>query len=174
MKTLAESLFDKDIVSSSLPYEKLLRGRISKNDILFFIEGIEDGIFTNIKNPTFYKWCKDFWNKEVGDRHDEILKVGYYAWNPKNDITLEALDWIKPSKIHDKVVYNDAMYANSLDVSWGWWGKEEKWNNIIEWILVTEKSGVGYNTYLLANRKEYDEIDQQIIHKLIQILSKVK
>ena len=174
MKSLQESLFDPNLVSQKLPWEKLLKGRISKNDILFFIEGSEDGIFTNIKNPTFYKWCKDFWNKEVGDRHGEISKVGYYTWNQKNDISQEALDWIKPGKIHDNVCWNDAMYANSLDVSWGWWGKEEKWNNIIEWILVTEKSGVGYNTYLLANRKEYDEVDQQIIHKLIQILSKVK
>ena len=174
MKSLKESLFDSDLVSQNLPYEKLLKGRISKDDILHFIAGSYEGDFINIKNPAFHAWCNDFWDKEVGNKPGEISRIGYYTWNPKNDITLEALEWIKPGKIHDKVHWNDAMYANSLDVFWGFWGNEKKWDNITEWILVTQKSGAGYNTYLLANRKEYDEMDQQIIHKLIQILSKVK
>ena len=180
MKSLQESLFDSDLVSQKLPYEKLLEGRISKDDILFFIEGSYEGdfIFTNIKNPAFRMWCHDFWNKEVGDKRIgnisrvEISRIGYYTWNPKNDITREALDWLKPGKIHNKVVWNDAMYANSLDILWGFWGEKDKWNNITEWILVTEKSGVGYNTYLLVNRKEYDEIDQAVIHKLIETMAK--
>lgn len=173
MKSLKESLFDPNLVSQKLPYEKLLKGRISKNDILFFIEGNDDGTFMNIKNPVFHKWCCNFWNKEAEDKRDsDILKAGYYTWNSKSDITLEALDWIKPGKIHDKVYWNDAMYANSLDVSWKFWGDEKKWGNITEWILVTEKSGVGYNTYLLVNRKEYDEMDQAIIHKLIETIAK--
>ena len=177
MKSLQESLFDNDLVTQELPAQKLLKGRISKDDVLFFIEGLEgsyEGDFINIKNPVFLKWCREFWNKEVGDKNGDVLRVGYYAWNPKNDITLEALDWLKPGKIHDKVHWNDAMYANSLDVFWGFWGDEKKWNNITEWVLVTQKRGSGYNTYILVNRKEYDEIDQQIIHKLIQIVSKVK
>jgi len=164
---MTESLFDKDLATRELPYQKLLKERISKDDILNFIEGSYGR--DNIKNPTFRNWCHDFRNKE-GD----ILGVGFYAWNPKNDITLDALDWIKPGKIHDKVHWNDAMYANSLDVYWSFWGKEGTWDNITEWVLVTQKSGEGYNTYILVNRKEYDEIDQQIIHKLIQIVSKVK
>lgn len=174
MKSLKESLFDRDLISKELPYEKLLKGRISKDDVLFFIEGSYNGDFINIKNPSFYKWCKGFWNKEVGDKNSDILSVGCYTWNPKNDVTREALDWIKPGKIHDNVHWNDAMYANSLDVFWGFWGKEETWDNIIEWVLVTQRTGAGYNTYILVNRKEYDEMDQQIIHKLIQIASKVK
>ena len=175
MRSLKESLFDSDIISQNLPYEKLLKGRISKNDVLIFIEENYEGDFINIKNPVFRKWCDDFWNKEVGDKHGgEILRVGYFTWNQKSDISQEALDWIKPGKIHDNVCWNDVMYANSLDVNWYWWGKEKQWDNIIEWILVIEKRGAGYDIYLLANRKEYDEMDQQIIHKLIQILSKVK
>ena len=172
MKSLKESLFDDDLAVQELPYEKLLKGRMSKDDVLFFIEASYDGGFNNIKNTTFRNWCNDFWNKEVGDKKDDILRVGYYTWNPKNDITLEALDWLKPGKIHNKVHWNDAMYANSLDVFWGFWGDEKKWDNIIEWTLVTQKSGVGYNIYILANRKEYDEIDQQIIHKMIETISK--
>ena len=180
MKSLQESLFDTDLATRELPAQKLLKGRISKDDVLFFIEGSYEGDFINIKNPVFLKWCREFWNKEVGDKstlfksNNDILRVGYYTWNPKNDITLEALDWIKPGKIHDKVHWNDAMYANSLDVSWEWWGKEGTWDNITEWTLVTQKGGPGYDIFLLANRKEYDEIDQMIIHKLIQIVSKVK
>lgn len=176
MKSLKESLFDSNLVSKELSYEKLLKGRISKDDILFFIEGSYEGDyegdFINIKNPKFLKWCHDFWDRGVENKNGEILRAGYYTWNPKNDITQEALDWIKPGKIHNKVVWNDAMYANSLDVNWDWWGKEQQWNNIIEWVLIIEKSGAGYNTYLLANRKEYNEIDQAIIHKMIEILAK--
>ena len=172
MKSLKESLFDSDLVSQEHPYEKLLKERISKDDVLFFIEGSYKGDFMNIKNQTFRGWCNDFWDKEVGDKREDYSRVGYYTWNPKNNITLEAFDWIKPGKIHDKVHWNDAMYARSLDVFWGFWGKEGTWDNIIEWVLVTQKSGSGYNTYLLANRKEYDEIDQQIIHKLIKIIAK--
>lgn len=172
MKSLKESLFDSDLVSKELPYEKLLKGRISKDDILSFIEGSYEGFFMNIKNSKFRKWCNDFWNREVGDKNGEILQVGYYTWNPKNDISQEAIDWLKPGKIHNNVVWNDAMYANSLDVSWEWWGKEQQWNNITEWILVTQKKVSGYDTYLLANRKEYTEFDQAIIHKMIEILAK--
>ncbi len=171
---MTESLFDNDLTTRELPYQKLLKGIISKDDILNFIEGSYEGDFLNIKNPVFLKWCHEFWNKEVGDKNGDILRVGFYAWNPKNDITLDALDWIKPGKIHNKVHWNDAMYANSLDVYWSFWGKEGTWDNITEWVLVTQKSGEGYNTFILVNRKEYDEIDQQIIHKLIQIVSKVK
>lgn len=171
MKSLKESLFDNDLVSQKLPYEKLLKGRISKDDILNFIEGYYEGENFNIKNPKFRKWCNDFRSKEVEDRQ-RILSACYWVWNPKNDITQEAIDWLKPGKIHNKVVWNDAMYANSLDVSWEWWGKEQQWNNIIEWVLIIEKSGGGYNTFLLANRKEYDEMDQLIIHKMIEILAK--
>lgn len=170
MKSLKESLFDSNLVSKELPYEKLFKGRISKNDIVNFIrEYYYKDNFTNIKNPIFFKWCNDFWNKKA-KRY--ILSACYWVWNPKNDISQEALDWIKPGKIHNKVVWNDVMYANSLNVNRGWWGKEQQWNNITEWILIIEKNGTGYDTYLLANRKEYDEIDQLIIHKMIEILSK--
>lgn len=172
MKTLKESLFDDDLVTKKLPYEKLLNGRISKDDVLFFIEGSYEGNFKNIKNPVFLEWCHDFWGREVDNKKGGILRVGCYTWNPKNDITHEAFDWIKPGKIHDKVHWNDAMYANSLDVFWGFWGEEKTWDNIIEWMLVTEKSGVGYNTYILVNRKEYNEMDQKIIHKLIETIAK--
>lgn len=171
MKSLKESLFDSNLISKELPYEKLLKGRISKNDILNFIQGylVLEGNFKDIKNPNFFKWCSDFWNKKV---EGPILNVCYWVWNPKNDITLDALDWLKPGKIHNKVVWNDAMYANSLDVSWEWWGKEQQWNNITEWILIIEKNGTGYDTFLLANRKECDAIDQAVIHKMIEILAK--
>ena len=172
MKPLKESLFDNDIISRKLPYEKLLKGRISKNDILHFIIGSYEGDFVNIKNPKFLEWCNDFWDREVGDKNGEILRVGYYTWDQKDDIAQEALDWLKPGKIHNKVYWNDAMYANSIDVSWYWWGKEQQWNNITEWVLITEKSGTGYDIYLLANRKEYNEIDQAMIHKMIEILGK--
>lgn len=137
------------------------------------LRGCYDGNFINVESRVFHKWCSDFWNKEVENRgNNNILRAGYYTWNPKSDITLEALDWLKPGKIHNKVHWNDAMYANSLDVIWGWWGTEQQWKNITEWVLFIEKSGDGYNTYLLANRKEYDKVDQMIIHKLIEILSK--
>ena len=174
MKSLQESLFDSDLTTQDLPSQKLLKGRISKEDILHFIAGWYDGDFINVKNPAFHTWCEDFWNKEVGDKKSNLLGAGYYTWNPKDSVTLEAIDWIKPGKIHDKVCWNDVMYANSLDVFHGFWGKEGTWDNITEWVLVTRKDGSGYDTYLLVNRKEYDEIDQQIIHKLIQIVSAVK
>lgn len=172
MKSLKESLFDPDLVSRKLPYEKLLMGRISKNDILFFIEGNEDGTFMNIKNRIFHKWCSDFWNRETSSKNGETLIAGYCTWNPNNDITREALDWLKPGKIHNEVHWNDAMYANTIDVFWGFWGEKDKWDNITEWILFTEKKMAGYETYILANRKEYDEIDQKVIHKMIETISK--
>ena len=175
MKSLKESLFDRDLISKELPYEKLLKllkGRISKDDILYFIEGSYERDFINIKNPVFHDWCNDFWDKDVGDKKDDILRVGYYTWDHKNDITQEALDWLKPGKIHNKVHWNDCMYANSLDVNWEFWGGENRWDNIIEWVLITKRLGNGYDVFILVNRKEYDEMDQAVIHKMIEILKK--
>ena len=173
MKSLKESLFDSNLISQKLPYEKLLKGRVSRDDILHFIAGCYEGDFINIKNPQFRQWCSDFWDREAGETGTwKTSYPGYYTWVPKDDISQEAFDWIKPGKIHDDVVYNDAMYANSLDVSWKWWGEQQQWKNITEWILIIKKLEPGYNVYILANRKEYDEIDQAMIHKMIETLSK--
>lgn len=171
-----ESLFDKDLVSQEHPYEKLLKSTISKNDVLSFIEAWNEGDFLSIKNRNLLEWGKDFYNKEVGDRRDLVLKAGYYTWNVENDITQESFNWLKPGKVHTKVTWNDCMYADTIDVSWGFWGGEDHWDTITEWVLVNKNdrsmSIHGIHTWILVNRKEYDEIDQQIIHKLIKIIAK--
>ena len=176
MKSLKESLFDSDLVSQNLPYEKLLKSRISKDDVLSFIDGWTEGDFLGIKNPNFLKWSREFYNKEVEDNKGIVLKPGYYTWNPKNDIAQESLDWLKPGKVHTKVTWNDRMYANSLDVSWGFWGSNINSDNITEWILINKNDrGIGIrgvHTRILVNRKEYTEFDQAMIHKLIETISK--
>ena len=170
MKSLKESLFDSNLVSQKLPYEKLLKGRISRDDILSFIDGWEEGDFLGIKNSNFREWSHEFYNKEP------VLKAGYYTWNSKNNISQEAIDWLKPGKVHTKVTWNDCMYANSLDVSWKFWGSKINSDNITEWILINKNDrglGIrGVHTRILVNRKEYSEFDQAMIHKLIETISK--
>ncbi len=173
MKSLQESLFDTDLVSQKLPYEKLLKGRISKQDILSFIAGFYEGDFIDVRNSVFRKWCKDFYNREVGDQKDLVLYAAYYTWEEKGLVSQEAIDWLKPGKIHHIVSWNDCMYANSLDVDWSFWGGEDHWNTIYEWIFVQQKNRWGdSNLYILVNRKEYAGFDRAIIHKMIETLSK--
>ena len=177
MKSLQESLFDSDLVLQKLPYEKLLKGRISRDDILHFIAGCYEGDFINVKNRVFRKWCSDFWDREIGENGTwdaDTLCPGYYTWVSKNDTSQESLDWIKPGKIHNDVTYNDAMYANALDVSWKWWGEKQQWKNITEWTIVTKNTNSGYFVYALANRKDYSETDQVVIHKIIKLISNEK
>ena len=137
MKSLKESLFDPDLVSQKLPYEKLLKGRISRDDILDFVAGGHDGFFMNIKNRAFRQWCSDFWNREVkskgADKWDVLCPV-YCTW-VSYDISQdqEALKWLKPGSIHrGGFAWNDAMYASSLDIRFKWWGTEQQWKNITE------------------------------------------
>lgn len=178
MKTLSESLFDNDLVDQVPKYEKVLRGRISKDDVKNFIKGGNEGEFINIKNPNFYHWADEFYDRVIvwsssGDRN----MFAYFTWNPKNDISQEAIDWIKPGTIHKGLCWNDRMYASSLDVSWSVWGDENDWKDVTEWILFTTPSpGTprGFNTYLLINRSIYNDIDQAIMHKLITIVSTIK
>lgn len=178
MKNLSESLFDSDLVSRKLPWEKLINGRISKDDIKKFVEGGSEGEFRGIKNPTFYHWADEFYDRAViGVQFEKRKAFTYSTWNPKNDISQEAIDWIKPGTIHKGLCWNDRMYASSLDIPWYIWGNENDWKDITEWILFTTNSSGsprGLNTYLLINRNTYDDIDQTVMRKLITVASTIK
>ena len=168
MKTLAESLFDKDIVSSSLPYEKLLKSRMSKSDIVGLIDGINEGDYDDIKNQYLAKWADDIYNKYYKGKK-EMLWIGTFGlYDPDDEFCQEAISWIKFNKIHTDICWNDRMYANTLDINF--FDNNSSDEDIFEWIMFSKKDKSGFFAYLLVNRKEYDEWDQKVIHKLIEII----
>lgn len=170
MKSLKESLFDKDLVNKKSPYEKLLTGRISKDDVMNFVEGWREGDF-NIYNPAFRQWANDFYDRVV--KPDGWDSFSYSTWNEAGEITKEALEQIKSGTIHNGASRRDCSQAVFLDISSTVWGDMK---NITEWILFTTptKYVKGFNTYLLINRNIYDDIDQAVMHKLITIASTIK
>lgn len=169
MKTLVESLFDKNIVSSNLNIEKLLKSKVTVSDIIGLIGGINEEDYDDIKNQYLVKWANDFFNKYYrGER--KMLWIGLYGlYKPNEESCQEAINWIKFNKIHTSVCWNDQMYASALDIDF--FSKDSE--NIFEWIMFSERATYGSHVaYLLVNRKEYDELDQKVIHKMIETIAK--
>ncbi len=176
MKSLQESLFDNDLVSKKLPYEKLLSGRISKQDIHTFINGLDYGDFGHVKNKIFRKWCSGFYHK-ISDFSKPFLPPGVYTWVGEDYFSSEAvqdaLNWLKPGKRHTDLSFNDSMYANVFIGNMLWDGvgsNSDASKNITEWVMDCEKDSNGYAIWFLINRKEYDDADQMVIHKMIETL----
>jgi hypothetical protein len=171
MKTLVESLFDKDIVSSNLNIEKLLKSKVTVSDIIELIGGINEEDYDDIKNQYLVKWADDFFNKYYrGKRRMSWIGLcGLYK--PNEESCREAINWIKFNKIHTSVCWNDQMYASALDIDF--FDKDSE--NIFEWIMFSARTVYGSCVaYLLVNRKEYDEFDQKVIHKLIEVIERNK
>lgn len=103
-----------------------------------------------------------------------FCKYGRYCvWDSKDaQIKKESENWLNMNEIHHEVHFNDAMYANTFDIPWSTWGLEKQWENITEWIAWKCKAYGGNYVMILINRKDYDEWDQQVIHKLIEIINK--
>lgn len=169
MKSLQESLFDSDLVSQKLPYEKLLKSRISKKDITELIAGVNEEDFDNIKNRHLKRWAEEFYNKYYKN-NPRILWLGLYGlYYPKEESSQEAVNWLKFNKIHTDISWNDRMYAQSLDVYL--FNKDS--DGIFEWIMFSNHTNRSTSeAHLLVNRKEYDEMDQKVIHKMIETIAK--
>lgn len=169
MKSLQESLFDKNLVSSDLAIEKLLKSKIAISDIVGMIDGIGVEDYDDIKNQLLVKWADNFHNKYYkGERR--MLWLGLCGlYDPKEESCQEAINWIKFNKIHTDICWNDRMYASSLDIEF--FDKDSE--GIFEWVMFDQRSVYGSHcAYLLVNRKEYDELDQKVIHKMIETINK--
>ena len=176
MKSLQESLFDDNLVSKKLPYEKLLSGRIGKQDIHEFINGLDDEDFGHVKNKIFRKWCRDFYHK-IFDFSKSFLAPGIYTWVNKDwfssETVQDVLNWLKPGKRHTDLSFNDSMYADAFVGSMLWSGMDHNSDaskNITEWVMDCEEDSSGYAIWFLINRKEYDDADQMVIHKMIETI----
>ena len=177
MKSLVESLFDKDITTKEHPYEELLKSRITIKDIsnVVFNSDFGENSSAPIKNKLLQKWSEK-WKDEIKPGQLPLLycKFGRYCvWDSKDaQIKKESENYLKLNKIHTEVHFNDAMHANTFDIPWSFWGIEKKWNDITEWIAWKYKAEWGNYVMILINRKDYDEWDQRVIHKMIEIISK--
>ncbi len=172
MKSLQESLFDSDLVSQNLPHEKLFKSRITKKDITELIAGINEDDFDNIKNRHLKSWAEDFYRKYYKN-NPKIWWLGTFGlYDPKDSACKMAIDWLRFNNIHTDISWNDRMYASSLDVDFfNNTGSDS--DGIFEWIMFSNYMNRSTSeAYLLVNRKEYDEIDQKIIHKMIEIIAK--
>ena len=170
MKSLQESLFDSDLVSQKLPYEKLLKSKITIDDIIGLIGGINEEDYDDIKNQYLIKWAEDFYNKYYkGEKR--MLWLGLYGlYDPKEESCQEAINWLKFNKIHADICWNDRMYASSLDIAFF---DDKDSGGIFEWIMFDHRSIFNSRlAYLLVNRREYDELDQKVIHKMIETIAK--
>lgn len=169
MKSLQESLFDKDIITQRLPYEKLMKSNITIKDIAGLIGGINSEDYDDIKNRHLKRWAADFYNKYYKGEM-RMLWLGLYGlYDPKEESCREAISWIKFNKIHTDICWNDRMYASSLDIEFF----DRDSEGIFEWVMFDQSSVYGVHcAYLLVNRKEYDELDQKVIHKMIEAIIK--
>ena len=169
MKSLSESLFDKNIVSSDLNIEKLLKSKITVDDVVGVIGGMNEEDYDDIKNPYLVEWAGNFYNKYIkGER--KMLWIGLFGlYDPEEEYCQEAINWLKFNKIHTSICWNDRMYSSSLDIEF--FDKDSE--GIFEWIMFDEVSTFRTHcAYLLVNRKEYDELDQKVIHKMIEVINK--
>lgn len=158
---LSESLFDQNLTNKELPIEKLLKSNIELLDIRALIYGYKNKDFRYINNMQLKIWAKKC----------EILNFGEFSYvdDFKDESVVDAINWLKFLKIHDKVSWNDCMYANTLDISWDFWGDENERKDIFEWIMF---KGFRSDVFVLVNRKDYSEQDQLVIHKLIETVNK--
>ena len=171
MKSLTESLFDGDLIEKELPYDKLLKILQKKPDwmnIRRFVGGLKNpGIANHLTDPLIRNWCN-----ELRDKYFNYLpgKLNMIAIDSKSDDHKEAMNWLKFGEIHNKVSWNDSMYANSFDIPWSfWYDKGDKKQDVYEWIIFTTD---GCDVILIVNRKSYDELDQKLLHTLIESIHK--
>lgn len=136
-----------------------------------------DGDFDDIKNKYLKTWAKNFRDRFQGSTNGKLCATYGLIENSVDDIgddsAQEAINWLKPKKIHKDFHWNDAMYTNSFDISWSFWGKAGEWEDIIEWVVFIKDNDIFTPTaFVLVNRNMYSPIDQMIIHKLIETSSK--
>ena len=183
MKSLTESLFDGDLIKKELPYNKLIKfiqssSNLEKLHIREFVAGLEhSGVADHITNPLLRDWCN-----ELGNKYFNYLpgKLSITSIDPKSD-DKEAMNWLKFGEIHNNVSWNDSMYANSFDIPWSfWYDKGNKKQDVYEWIIFTTGNNdvinamhaVLTNVIVIVNRKSYDEIDQKLLHAMIETIHK--
>ena len=188
MKSLQESLFDKDLTASQHPVERILKTKLREHDIIEIIDNMDVGDFGDVRNKPLKQWAEQWyqsnakpntprWMWEFGT-HGSLEDPAFVA-DSSDDIEKEEerqreiFSYLKLGKIHKDVSFNDAMYANDLDISWDFWGGEKNWDNITEWIIWRYISYLGDIYYfILVNRKEFSAEDQLVIHKMIEDISK--
>ena len=171
-----ESLFDDDLTSKELPHEELLKSTITKADIEALCYGLTIGDFGEIKNKLLADWAKDFRNRMYnGGTVGKSLATFGIIEHINRESTKEAMGWLDLGRIHKSTHHNDMMYAVELDISWLFWGNNNSWKNITEWIMFVDRKPFKKNpptAFVLANRDIYDPSDQMVIHRLIEIASK--
>lgn len=172
MKSLKESLFDPNLVLQKLPYEKLLKSNITIEDIAELILGVSVGNCDDIKNRHLKRWAEDFYDKYYKNNSKTSWFGTSGSYYPKEESCQEAINWLKFNKIHTDICWNDRMYASSLDIDLF----DKNINDVFEWIMFSSHNNKSTSpwciSYILVNRKEYDEMDQAVIHKLIETIAK--
>ena len=170
MKSLQESLFDKDLVKSDTEYEKLIKSLQRKQDldeIWNWCSGFHSGDFDDVRNKYLRQWGEDLYEKYQG----KILypgATGEFTVAGMTESDKEAMECLGFGQIHTEVHWNDCMYGSHLEIPWPFWDAEKEGKDIFEWIMVNRGPWVS----LIVNRKSYDELDQKVIHTLIESLHK--
>lgn len=164
-KILNESLFDKDLTTKELSYEKLLKLFSKKLDSLQirrWVVGLHHNrIKEKIENKDLRDWCESL----NGKYKQAPAEIGISMWDETSGSS-DARNYLKFGEIHKNVSWNDGMYANGFDIPWSFW---EDPNDIYEWVIFTCYPD---DVAVVANRKSYDEIDQKLLHQLILLISR--
>ena len=176
MKNLKESLFDKNLTTSELPIEKLIKGtrnlwkrtRIPLGELFtYYFSSLDD-----IKMVAKYKWNKYseeqieylynlyLWeDKLLVDQNTPIFQAA--PWNLRefrsNESYKNAINWLKFGYFHEGTSWNDKMYANELDIPWRIWDNVKS-----DWIMWKEKDSI----CLLYNRNDISKEDQLLVKYL--------
>lgn len=185
MKSLQESLFDTDLVNQDHPIEKLKKYLSKKpnwSELMELALGMSDGDFDAVRNTDLKQWAEDIYDKyytpNVGAMQYRyqplsygVLEIAGTKWSGKIHYLLdqEAMDWLKFGTIHNDVCWNDKMYTNQFEIPHYFWNDRKGYNNdIYEWVIVNHK----WEVVVIANRHSYDKTDQDIVHSLIEFVSK--
>ena len=169
MKSLTESLFDRDLITKDLPYESLykhLQKRLDPKQIRRWIVGLgKPHMVSNINDKDLRWWCEELIKKDI---RPAVLGIESFSNLSDDD---DAREWLKFGTIHDYVCWNDRMYANSADIPWIFWESsgDSTGDNITEWIMWNNKEG---DVMVITNRKHYPPEDQKALHLLIENISK--
>ena len=166
MKSLAESLFDRELVSKDLPWIEMLDFcKPNKNRIA----DISRLLMDLWKHEGDIKWLEHMneEGKKLGPfftytlMPPDMLKNLY---DPKTEgPVIES--HVKPGKIRKGMNRLTPVYLNMIGIPMSVW---DELNDVSEWIFYV------YNDmpFVIINRKTYDEPDQQVIHAMIANIHK--
>lgn len=166
MKSLVESLFDKELVSKDLPWVEMLDFcKPNKNRI------------ADISRLLIDIWKHDGDLKWLEHMLEEGKKLGQFfaytltppnmlknLYNPKTEGPVVE-SHIKPGKIHKGMNRLTPVYLNMVGILMNVWGEL---NDVSEWIFYVYDD----IPFVIINRKTYDEPDQQVIHAIIANIHK--